>query len=616
MTGVAFEGWVPVTTKPALDPGNTSLTSDGWQWLDGLARPAAGQSLAQARAAIEDASRRVSQSLGEKTPALAGVRKLSDAGAGQFIAPLFFTLLGLAGVILLIACANIANLLLVRATKRAKEIGLRLALGADRSRLIRHLLTESLLLAIGGGALGVVLAFWGRGLLMAVMPSLPFPVNLASEMSFRVVGMAALVTGGTALLVGLVPALRASSPALASVIKDDRRPGSRRSRLRSALVVAQVALSLAALVSAGLFIRSLDRARRADVGFSGLEHAFVVGIDFRLAGTSDSVAEIQLQQILDKIRVLPGVAGAGTTDDLPVSIGGHSSTSLAPETYQPGPDENMSVEYARVSPGYFEALGIPVVKGRTFSEQDRAGGPKTVVVNEAFVRRYWPSREPIGSRVRTLDAEWTVVGVVNNVVMERFGETPAPYIYYPTGQRFSPEAVIVVRTQAAPLSLAQPIRSVVESVNPDLPLLDPRTMKDNLAGALFVQSTGATLLAGLGLMALGLAALGLYGVLAFSVSQRTREIGIRMALGSVSWNVIAMVVAQAGRLVGVGVVVGGVIAIGVGNLLRSQLFGVQPADPVTFAAVVLILAGVAVAAAALPARRATRIDPVVTLKAD
>jgi putative ABC transport system permease protein len=616
VAGLSLEAWLPVTTKPVLDPGNTSLTADGSQWLEGIARPAAGLTFEQTRAVMEAASRRVAASLGDQTPTLAGIRRLTSSGAGRFVGPLFFTLLGLAGVILLIACANIANLLLVRATRRSKEIGVRLALGADRWRIVRQLLTESLLLAAAGGALGLLLAYLGRGLLMAVMPSLPFPVNLTTELNLRVVAMTTVVTAGTALLVGLAPALRASNPALVSAIKDERLPGSGRSLLRNGLVVAQVALSLIALVSAGLFLRSLSEARNADPGFTGADRLLVVDTDFRLAGLPDSAARVQFDRILEGIRTLPGVQAAGTTDDLPVSIGGHSSNTVAPQGYEPGPDENMSIEYGRVSGGYFEAMGIPIIKGRSIGSEDRDGTQPVIVVNEAFVRRFWPDRDPIGAQVQTGGTNRTVVGVAGNVVMERFGEAATPYLYYPVQQRFGTRAAFVIRTPLAPQSLAGPVRAAIQAVNPDLPVLDPRTMTENMAGAMFVQSTGATLLAALGLVALGLAALGLYGVLAFSVSQRTREIGIRMALGSMAGGIVRLVVRDAALLVGIGVMAGGLLAFGVGNLLRSQLFGVRAADPVTFGAVIALLAVVALAAASLPARRAARVDPVVTLKAE
>ncbi len=616
MTGVALDVWVPVTTMAVLDPGNTRLTSDDWQWLESVARVKDGSTVEQARAAMDLASRQIAQAAGERTPTLAGVRKLSDTGAGQFVKPLFLTLFGLAGIILLIACANVTNLLLVRAIQRNRELGVRIALGANRGQVITHLMTESLVLAIVGGALGVLLAFWGRGLLAAVMPDLPFPVNLSSEINFRVVGMASLITLGTALVVGVLPAIRASRPSLADSLKAGQPAGAARSLLRNGLVVAQVALSLIALVSAGLFFRSLNAARAADPGFRNPEQVMVAGTDFRLAGYADSAARPLLERALEKIRAVPGVTSASTTDDLPMMIGNNSSTSAEPEGYQFGPTENSSITYGRVGQGFFEAMGVPIKAGRGITTQDRSDTPPSMVVNEAFANRYLPNRDPIGARVRAQGRDWTVVGLVGNVVKERPGETPDPYMYFAATQSFSASVFFIVRTDVAPRSVIEPVRAVLQSIDPNLPLLDPRTMVESMAGGLFVQSMGASILAFLGAIALALAAIGLYGVLSFAVSQRTREIGVRMALGAGTANVVRMVAGQAAKLLAVGVVVGGGLGLAVGVGLRSQLFGVEPADPVTFIAVVGILATVVLAAAAVPARRAARVDPVVTLKAE
>ena len=616
MTGLAFEAWIPVTTISVVRPGNTSLTADGWQWLEGIARPREGATYAQTRSAIEDASKNVSQTAGERTPTLAGVRRISQTDAGPFVTPLFLTLFGLAAIILLIACANIANLLLVRATKRAKEMGVRLALGADRWRIVRQLMTESLVLAGAGGLLGLLIAYLGRGTLNAVMPALPFPVNLTSEVSLRVVGVAAAITIGTALIVGLVPALRASRAGLVVAIRHGDRAGSPRSLLRSSLVVAQVALSLIALVSAGLFMRSLSRARQAEVGFDGLDRVLAVGTSFQLAGLPDSVARIKYDQILERIRAIPGVERASTIDDLPLSLGGNSSSYTEIPGYLPGPDENMSVLYGRAGADYFETMGIPVLKGRGFTTADRPDGDRVLVVNEAFASKYLRGRDPLGLEVRFFGEKWTVVGVAGNVARQRIGETPAPYLYLPAAKAFASELTVVIRAGGAPRFLVEPLRAAIQSVDPNLPVLDPRTMRDNLASITFAQSIGATLLGVLGAVALGLAAIGLYGVLAFAVAQRNREIGIRIALGAASNRVVGLVLRQAARLVVLGVVLGAGLAFGVANLLRAQLFGVQPADPVTFLGVVVLLGLVAVVASVLPARRASRVDPVVTLKSE
>jgi predicted permease len=614
--GLVMGLWVPVTTRPVLDPGNTSLTEDGWQWLDAVARLAPGATLEQGRAALDRTSRLVAQSLGDRTPTLAGANRLSDTGAGPLIKPLFLTLFGLAGVILLIACANVTNLLLVRSTKRSKELGIRIALGAGRGRVIRQLLLESGLLAAVGGAAGVLLAFWGRNALSAVMPSMPFPVDLTSSINLRVVAIAMLITAGTTFLVGVIPALRASRPSLVGSLKGEQLPGSARSRLRSGLVVAQVALSLVALVSGGLFYRSLQAARATDPGFRNPDQVLVATTGFRLAGYPDSVARIKLDQVLERIRQIPAVTEAGITDDLPVQLGNNSSTAAEPDGYRFGPDENHSIDYGRVSRGYFEAMGIQVVRGRSFQESDRADGMPVLVVSEAFVKRYLKDRDPIGAQVKTRGRAHTVVGVVRDVVKERVGQPAAPYMYFVTTQYFADEVNFIVRAKVDPRSLIVPVRAALQSVDPNLPLLDPQTMAESMAAGMFVQSTGATLLGFLGLLALGMATVGLYGVLSFAVSLRTREIGVRIALGAAAGSVVRMVVGHAARLVMLGGVIGGGLAVAVGTALRSQLFGVQPADPVTLGLVAAVLAVVAVAAAAIPARRATRISPTVALKAE
>ena len=616
MIGVALGIWIPITTKPVLDPGNTSLTNDNWQWLESVARLAPGATLEQGRAEMERVSRLVSQSIGDKVPTVAGIRRLSDTGAGPFIKPLFFTIFGLAGVILLIACANVANLLLVRATKRSKELGIRIALGAGRARVIRQLLLESGLLAAAGGLAGILLAFWGRGVLGAVMPALPFPIDLTASVNFRVIAVAALITVGTTLLVGVLPAVRASRPSLVGSLKDEQLPGSARSWLRSGLVVAQVALSLVALVSAGLFYRSLQAARAADPGFSDAGHVLVAQTGFRLAGYPDSVARIKLQQVLERIRSVPGVTQAGTTDDIPALFGNNSSTEAEPDGYQFGPDENHSIDYGRVSAGYFAAMGVTIVQGRPFEEQDRIDASPAMVVSETFVRRYLQGKSPVGMRVKTRGRDFTIVGVARDVVKERIGEKPTPYMYFVSTQEFADEVFFIVRTRMNPRSIIDPVRAALQSVDANLPLLDPRTMTESMAAGMFIQSTGASLLAFLGLLALGLASVGLYGVLAFAVSLRTREIGVRIALGAASGSVIGMVVGQAARLALIGGLIGGGLAVAAGAALRSQLFGVQAADPVTLLVVGGVLVLAALAAAAIPARRATRIDPIVALRAE
>lgn len=618
MLGLGFDIWIPVTTIPVLDPGNTSLTERGWQWLQGFARLKPGVSLEQAEAAVTDASRKVGLAFGEREPTLGGVRPLSEDGGGPFVIPLVVTVFGLAVVILFIACANIANILLVRAAQRTREISVRLAIGAGRLQIVKHLLTESLVLAIAGGALGLLFAEWGRGLFALVFPPLPFPIQLRAEINYRVVGVAALVSILTAILAGLTPALRFSRPSLVGAIKGESMPGSSRSWFRSGLVVGQVALSLVTLVAAGLFARSMVAARNTDPGFTDPDRLLVLTSSVRLAGLNDSAGRIVLDRLLERVRLVPGVFRASFTGDLPMLIGNNSSNGIEVEGYQPRPDENMSIQRAEVGPEYFETMGIRIVRGRGINVDDRLGSPGVAVASQAFAKRFFGDRDPVGRRFRysSRDPWITIVGIAVDVIQERVGEVPPAYLYYPAFQRLNPDFTMVVRTTVAPKSVIEPLRATFQSVDANLPLLDPRSMRESMVGAMFMQEAGTNLLGGLGALALGLASIGLYGVLSYSVSQRNKEIGIRVALGAATARVVRLVVRQAAWLVVGGTVVGGGLALAVANLLRGQLVGVQPADPVTFGAVIGVLSLVGFAAAIVPARRAAMVDPVVVLKTE
>ncbi len=614
--GLGFDLWLPVTTIDVLSPGSRSLRGRGNQWLQGVARLKSGATLVAARAELESFTKKTSLDAGDDPPTAVGLRRLADGPAGRLLGPLFYTLFGLGSLILLIACANVANLLLARSVSRYREVSLRLAIGAGRARIVRQLLTESLILAVAGGLAGLCLAYLGRNLLMALLPPLPFPVSLDPRISVRVIGLASGVSLLTAFVFGLLPALRASRPDLLPALKDGQVPGSSRSRLRSALVVAQVAFALVALVAAGLFVRSAGKARNASPGFTNADHLLVADTDFHLAGLADSAAPAVRDRLLAAIRGVPGVVDASLTTDLPMSIGNNSSSGIEVEGYPPAREENMSVGFAAVGAGYFEVMGISIRQGRGVTETDRVDAAPVTVVNEAFAKRFWPGRAPIGRRIRVNGTWRSVIGVVDNVKMESIGETPYPYLYYPHAQYFQSDIVLVVQSKGAPMSVAEPIRKAFASVNSNLPMLDARSMRENMAGTLFVQSTGATLLSGLGVIALGLAAIGLFAVLSYLVGLRRREIGIRIALGAGLRSVVGLVLRQAGGLVGVGLAVGIGLAFLVARLLQSQLFGVSPGDPVTYGAIVLSVMLVGLVAAALPAKRAASVDPVKSLRSD
>jgi predicted permease len=613
--GLGFDLWVPVTTIELLSPGSRSLEGTGNQWLSGLARLSPGTSLEQARPELERVSTRVAIEAGIDPPTPIGIRRLSDGPAGRFLSPLFYTLFALGGVILLVACANVANLLIARGVSRSRELAVQLAIGAGRGRIVRQLLTESLLLALAGGVVGLGFAYLGRNLLAAIIPPLPLPIVLEPRVSSRVIELSFGLSCATALVFGLLPALRASRPELVAVLKDEQLPGSARSLLRSALVVTQVAFALVALIAAGLFVRSAAEARRADPGFSNLDHLLVADTDFHLAGIPDSLGPVVRDRLLDLIGRVPGVARVSLTTDLPVSIGNTSANGVTVEGYVPRRDENTSVENASVAAGYFDVLGIPVLKGRPILASDRADQVPVIVVNESFTRRFWPGvADPVGRRVNVAGTWRTVIGVVGNVKMESMGESPYAYFYLPHAQRYQSSFALVVATAGPPASVAAPIRDVFASVNPNLPMLDARSMRENMAGAMFVQSMGATLLSGLGVAALALAGLGLFAVQTYLVTLRRREIGIRMALGARPAAVVRLVVRQGASLVALGLVIGAGLAVVVARLIRSQLFGVSPADPATYATIGALVAVVAVVASFAPARRATRMDPVRALR--
>jgi predicted permease len=517
--------------------------------------------------------------------------------------------------VLLTACANVANLLLARAVSRQKEIGIKLALGASRWRLVRQLLTESLSLAALGGMAGFLLALWGRDLLKVFIPAVPQPVAVEVGLNPRVIGFSLLLTLLTAVIFGLVPALRATRPDLAPVLKNESHSFSGgRSKLRSALVITQVALSLISLVCAGLFLRSLQRAQRMELGFSDPSKALLVSTDLNLAGLNEAGGLAVTDRLLERARALPGVSKAAFSTMVPLGFGGHSFSGTTIEGYSPGANERISTERIIVSTDYFETMGIPIVEGRGVTAVDRRDGLRVAVVNEAFARRYWPGQSPIGKRLDQ-GAGWaTVVGVAKDSKYDDLGETPYPVVYSALSQRYASAVTLHLRTLNEPKALTEVVRREFAAVNASLPFLDPRTLAEHISASRFVQFIGASMLSGFGALALLLAAVGIYGLLSWIVTRRQREIAIRMALGATRGDALRLALGQGLRLTLIGVVIGAVLAFGAGWLLRSQLLDINPNDPLTIVITVLLLAGVAALACSIPAWRATKIDPITALR--
>jgi predicted permease len=517
-------------------------------------------------------------------------------------------------LVLLIVCANVANLLLSRATTRQRELSVRLSLGATRGRLIRQLLTESLLLAVAGGALGVVVAYWGKQLL-------PPPVNQAAMLDWRVLGFVMLVTAVTGVVFGIAPALRATGVNLNDVLKQSGRSVSgSRSALSKSLLVVQVAISLMLLVGAGLFLRTLNNLRQVDVGFNP-RNLLLFRINPQL-NRYDEKRQIALyNQLLERISAVPGVRAAALSNPALLS-GSVNSTSIYVQgrVYEAGQrDLDNSINRLVISTNFFEMMEIPIVVGRGFNARDNETAPKVVVINEAAAKKYFPNENPVGqhfgSSIETTN-QLEVVGVLKDAKYNSVRDPAPPTMYVPYYQTRAGNAVIEVRTAAEPTSVTSGVREAVRQVDAALPMMDVSTQLEQVERRfqqekLFAQA--CTLFGGLAML---VASIGLFGLMSYTVSRRTNEIGIRMALGAQGADVMRQVLRESMILVAVGVVIGVGAAFGAGRLLSTMLFGLAPNDVVTIAGATLIMVAVSGLAGFLPARRASRVDPMVALRYD
>jgi putative ABC transport system permease protein len=530
-------------------------------------------------------------------------------------------LMGAVALVLLIACVNLANLLLARASARRKEIAIRLAMGASRWRVVRQLLTESLMLSLAGGALGLLLAAWILDLVAAYRPPVEIPLWIDLAVDSRVTAFTLAASLATALLFGLAPALQAARADLVPALKDAAaRTGRRRTRLRSALVVAQVMLSLVVLVAAGLVVRALGRLQTLSPGFE-VERGLVASFDLGLQNYDSARGQEFERRLVERVRALPGVRDASLTDLMPLSLN-YSSSDIHVEGQPGARGANAPISMvASVGHEYFKTMGISLVSGRGFTEADRENAPRVVVVNETLARRFFPGEDParsaLGRRVSFAgdSGPWMeIVGVAADGKYWTIGEAPQLFVYSPIEQSYSQTATLVVRSEGDPRSLVAPIRAEVARLDPALPLYDVKTLEEHMGVSLFPARVAASLLGGFGLLALLLAAMGVYGVVSYSVAQRTREIGIRLALGARARDVLRLVAGRGMALVTAGLVAGLAVSLILTRFMEGVLYGVSATDALTFAVVVLLLACVALLACLVPARRATKVDPMVALR--
>jgi predicted permease len=525
--------------------------------------------------------------------------------------------LALAAMVLLLACINIVNLLLVRAAARSHEMAVRSALGGTRARLIRQLLTESLLLAVLGGAGGILLGIWTCAEIGSVNFSPGLPLLLDFHFDWRVFLYAFAVAMVAGVLVGIVPALRASRVEPAAVLHEGGRgltPG--RQRLRSALVVAQVAGSLMLLVIAGLFTRSLQRVQQVHLGFDP-SHVLNLSMDPHEIGYTDAQSREFYQELLRRARNLPGVRSAGIAFTTPFRLYTASQDSVDIDGYTPPPGKpEPYVYFNSVSPGFFRTMRIPLDRGRTFTDADGPKSAPVAIINEAMARRFWPHEDPIGRKFHLAGgpAQWEIVGVVGNSRMMKLTGPPQPYFFLPVAQLFTSYETLQLRTAGPAAAMIPQARGLIHSMAPDLPLFDVGTMNEMLSGSAFlVFRFGAVLAAALGLLGLLLALIGVYGVTSYAANRRTHEIGIRLALGAQPAQILRMIFSQGALIVALGLAIGLLGALAAARLVGSMLI-ISAADPLVYAAVSTVLALVALAACYVPARRAMRVDPTVGLR--
>ena len=630
------EMWVPASSSLEVEPvgmhdtvpsptGTTRLDRRADRWLFIRARLKPGRTLEEARANLTLLMSR----LASASPATNGGRQFSvkatrdvhfHPAAGPIMVPIAAGLMAVVALVLLIACANVANLLLARASSRQKEIGIRLAIGASRGRLVRQLVTESLLISLLGGVGGALIAWWLTSAVAALSLPLPIPLAFDLHVDLRVLAFALGAAVVAGVLAGLAPAVQASRPSVTADLRGETgltRAAGRRWSLRDALVAGQMAVTALLLIVAALLTRSFVAAERTNPGFA-VNRLTVVSTDTGMLRYTEERSQQFYEQAIARVSSIPGVESAALATRVPLQVNPNRWEIWVPGRHQPDV-QGDTIEATTVSPGYFQTIGVPIVEGRAFSDSDRPETPRVAVVNETFARRYWPGESAIGKTFHTRGPEgppFEIVGVSADHKVLTLSEPPTPFLHIARNQRPSSYVAIIARTRGDAAALLREMRRELLAIEPNLVFVENQTMEAEVDATLFPMRVSAWLVSGVGMVAMLLAAIGLYGMIAYAVARRTREIGIRVALGARPGAVLALVLRQ-GLLVAVaGLVVGCLLAAVAARAIAGALYGVSSGDPVSWLTAAAVLLVVSALANLVPAWRAIRVNPSVALRTD
>lgn len=621
---LALDVWIPVTMQPELVGNADMMDLRGIRWLDAFGRLAPGATLEMARTAMQTTGRRIAAQFPENADMGLTARTL-DIGPIERMAPLFSVMLGIALLVVLIVCSNVANLLLLRSSAREHEMAVRLALGARPDRVVRQLMTESLLLAIGGVVVGIAVLLWARTALDALTPASPLPIVAETPVNLTVILVLAAVGVSTIFVFGLAPAMRSARVAVRASLagSGSTRGGSAgSSAVRGALVSAQFALSLAVLVTAGLFLSRLDELQRIDRGFRAPEQVLLTTLDFDLAGVrGDSTRAVIIDRVLQEVSAQPGVRAVSAATFVPLGFLGYSSVETRVSGYTPAPGEATSFLANRIVGGYFETMGIPILRGRAIEARDRSETESVAVVNDAFARRFYGAADPVGRSIQIRGRDVTIIGVAADGKYEftaPLDEPSPPFVYIPYPQWPTGSIVLHVRSGGDPLALVPAIQRIASATDARLSAMTPSTLEAFSSVPYLPIRLGTRILSVLGGAALILATLGLYAVVGYSVSQQKREIGIRMALGATPRALVMQFLVHAARYAGAGAFAGVLLAVAIAYGLATRLPGSVPrvtAEMIApFVVATALLCVIAALAALIPANRAARVNPTVALR--